>query len=410
VTLGLAAAAALLVNSAARADDGDYGVESAAWNGLRELVGIARGAGLDVETPSDLDLAKLTARDGLLLIYPIRPPPRLDLAAFMADGGRLGLADDFGAGGALLDGFRIVRGPPSHSDPASQLRGSRELLIAKPRLAHALSAGVLALVTNHPQALHHDQLEAIFALGSDGRDAIVLTGAVGNGRLVALADPSTLINNMLEFSGNRVFARNLVRYLAGGGRLFIATPATRFTGRYVGFGASDPLGGLRGALKRIAQIELPAAAVRAITAVLVALLLFAAGSTLPRRSTYRRAMALPAPDANGGFAGIVGYFARPGRNLLVPLMAYRNEFERQLATLRVELREPGQGAEVSVARGMATLPPELALQARTLRLELDGFALSHEQSSSPLRVTPRKFHALVTAGDRILAALESNAP
>ena len=131
----------------------------------------------------------------------------------MYEGGRLAIADDFGEGVA-------ARRLPHHAqragrtDDTRRLRGNRNVLIATPSVRHPLALDVLALVTNHPQVLHHDALEAIFSLSTTRASAVVLAGAVGQGRLVAIGDSSVLINNMLEFSGNRAFARNLVRYLA----------------------------------------------------------------------------------------------------------------------------------------------------------------------------------------------------
>lgn len=406
VFLGVTAAA-LWIPADVQADKDDYSVDSGAWNGLKDLVTIARAAGLSLETPSSLDLSLLNARDGLLLLYPTEPPPRPDLAAFMADGGRLGVADDFGAGKALLEGFRIGRSAPSSGVRALRLRDNQALRIAKPQFEHALSADVVALVTNHPQVLHHDALDAVFALG-DRADAIVLTGAVGNGRLVALADPSTLINNMLEFRGNRVFAGNLVRYLAHGGRLWIATPATTFTGHYAGLAVTDPLASLRTLLQRVATVSLPPAAIRATTAVIVALLLFASASALPRRSTYARAMALPTTDTNAGFAGQVRFFLRPRRSYLAPALAYRQEFEYRSAALHANSDDAQRNLSGTTgARSATTAPRDLLEQARAFRAELDALAVAAGRPPDLPRVTKRKFHDVVAVGDRILAALES---
>src|SRR5690606_20633598 len=137
---------------------------------------------------------------------------------------------------------------------------------------HPLTEGVRALVTNHPAVVHHPDLEPIFSFGE--RDAVVLAGAVGAGRLVTIGDPSVLINNMLELRGNQRFAENLVDYLAERrGRLFVITPDAQLVGRYGEPGADRPLHDLRALLERAAAAELPEGALRIVAAALAGILL-----------------------------------------------------------------------------------------------------------------------------------------
>jgi hypothetical protein len=392
--------AAVACAAIARADPGDYALSSRGWNGLAQLLAVAAESGVEVRAPARIDLSTLVARDGLLLVYPQRTPPRADLAAFMYEGGRLAIADDFGAGGALLEGFRIARrAPVVPGDGAVRLRGNRNVLIATSAVRHPLSRDVLALVTNHPQALHHDALQAIFGLDADGGTAVVLAGAVGRGRLVAIGDSSVLINNMLEFTGNRMFARNLVRYLAQDGRLWIAAADTELAGAYGGARAGDPLAGLRAGLSRLAQVQLPAAAVQASTAVIALLLVVAAATALPRRSSLVRAVSIPASETLAGFAGRIRYFASGGRDLLQPLLAFKLELERELsATLGVA--HPPSPLQIEAALRAAGHAEPFVASVRALLLELGAHALP-----SPPPVTPRKFSAIAAQGDRILAVL-----
>jgi hypothetical protein len=386
------------VTAIARADPEDYAPSGQGWNGLAQLLAVAAETGVEVRAPARIELSAISARDGLLLVYPERPPPRADLAAFMYEGGRLAIADDFGAGGALLEGFHIERSAPARGEDALRLRGNRNVLIATPRVRHPLSLDVLALVTNHPQSLHHEALEAIFGLDERGT-AVVLAGAVGRGRLVAIGDSSVLINNMLEFHGNRAFARNLVRYLAQNGRLWIASPGTELVGAYGGATSADPLAGLRAGLLRLSQVRLPAAAVQASTAVIALLVLLAAVTALPRRASLIRAVSIPASETLAGFAGRVRFFAAGNRDLLQPLLALKLEVEHELsAALRIP--HPPVPLQVEAALRAAGHPEPLVLSARALLLELGAHALP-----SPPAVTARKFHALVAEGDRILSAL-----
>jgi hypothetical protein len=401
---GLALAAALgLRSETARADDADYSVDSSAWNGLGDLLGLARGLGIEVRTGARIDLKSLRAQDGLLLVFPRQPPARADLSAFMYEGGRLAIADDFGAARSLLEGFGVQRHPPPQVAPERRLRGNPNVVIAKAGPAHPLNVGVGALVTNHPQTLGHVELEAIFSLGGQS-DAVVLSGAVGKGRLVAIGDPSALINNMLEFRGNRAFARNLLRYLSQGGRLWIASPETELTGHYGTVANSDPLLGLRAGLRRLAQVRLPESAVQLTTLVIAALLLLGAVTALPRRSSYARAVSMPVVENSGGFAGRVRFFMRRDSNLLTPLLVYKDELERRLLT-GLALKGESTLRELMDAMRNAGIERTLADETGALLNQLRELALAQDRAPAP-RIEAARFHAMVAQGDRILAAVD----
>jgi hypothetical protein len=389
--------------SSARAQDSDYAVSNRAWNGLSELIAIAREAKVDVQVGARIDLHGVKARDGMLVIYPQEALPRTDLTAFMYEGGRLAVADDFGTGGALLEGLGVHRHTPAPVAASQHLRGNLNVLIAKPGARHPLSENVQALVTNHPQALQHDELEAIFSLGGP-RDAVVLSGAVGKGRLVAISDSSVLINNMLELRGNRSFARNLVRYLAPNGRLWVATPTTELSGHYGNLAVTDPLLGLRAGLRRLAQARLPDAAVRITTLVVAALLVLGAATALPRRSSYLRAVSMPKVEASGGFAGRVRFFSKKEANLLVPLLAYKTELESQLLEALALKGEPTLRDLVDALKHAGVEPP-LVERAQGLLVELRALALAQDGPAPP-RIGKDRFHAMLADGDRILAAVE----
>ena len=386
-----------------RAEDTDYAPANQRWNGLSQLLAIARQSGTDVRAPARMNLGALRSEDGLLVVYPVQALPGADLSAFMSDGGRLCIADDYGTGGALLATFAIQRGTPHAAPPERRLRGNPNVLIARPELVHPLSQGVSALVTNHPQVLHHAALQAIFDL-DNGRDALVLTGAVGQGRLVALGDPSVLINNMLDFRGNRRFATNLIQYLAPHGRLFIVTPGTELIGRYGRLASGDPLGLLRTGLQRLSRVRLPPAAVRLSSLVLAAVLLVGAATALPRRSTYARAVSLPSFETVAGFAGRVRFFAGASDNLTTPLLSYKLELEKRLFG-SMALPRSASLHELEAAMQRAGLSQRAIDDARALLLELGRIALAHDQPAHRARVSAPEFHALVAAGDRILAAL-----
>jgi hypothetical protein len=415
--LGMTAVVAAVV---AAQTQPDYGVMSDAWNSLTELVRLGRASGASVTATTRLDLAKLTSRDGVLVVFPSEEPPREDLAAFLHDGGRVAIADDFGAAEGWLSGFAIRRVGLPAGATAPRLRGNRNVLIAEPSAAHPLSRDVQALVVNHPAVLQHAELAPVMELAGGG--AVVLAGAVGQGRLVVLSDPSALINNMLELSGNRRFASNLLGYLGqGGGQVFIVAGDARFAGRYGELAKTEKMARLKNTLERVARVKLPEGTLRVLSAMLAVAMLLSALSAVPRRTQYLAAMRRARPPAVpvfAGDAGVLAYFASAGeddpgagavRNLLVPLLRYRHGFEHALAE-RLAL-EPGTRSRPSVhalleAASRSGLTRDQQAELKALLDELATMAIASENPSPPY-VTERKFRAAVGSGERMLSALEA---
>lgn len=288
------AIALLSLRATGQGTQDDYDPASGDWNGLRALVSLGAEAGVAVRAPTTVEVGSLTPGDALLIVYPTRPLPRADLARFVHAGGRLAVADDYGTGAALLGAFEIGRHAPGTTDASHRLRDNRNLIVAEPRGAHPLTRGVTALMTNHPQALHHASLVPIATLSGD-QGALVLVGAVGAGRLVAIGDGSVLINNMLEFPGNRAFAVNLFRYLARNGRVVIAAGDTPITGAFDAARDSNPLRAIRAEVDRLARVQLPPDGLRALTAAIAAVVFLAAITSLPRRAHWRRTTRVHTP-------------------------------------------------------------------------------------------------------------------
>jgi hypothetical protein len=204
------------------------------WEGCARLVEIAReqvGAGRVVVT-DELDYGHLGAADGVLLLHPEGAYDVDELSTFMKQGGRLAIVDDFGDGDRLLERFRITRAA-APTNPLHMLRGNPQLPIAEPSSLHPIVADVAQVVLNHPTTVRHPDLSTLLRIPLQGGDAgpdVALAGQVGEGRLVAIGDPSMFINSMVRYPGNRAVARNLAEYLVegsserrGGARLFIVT-------------------------------------------------------------------------------------------------------------------------------------------------------------------------------------------
>ena len=187
----------------------DYRPDSPAWNGLSSFLDEVRAAGCGLTTTDHVDWSQLGPRDVLFFVYPQSQIDRGALASYLNGGGRLLLADDFGAAGDALLALELRRHPARLESVPRDPRHP-ELPIAKAGLLTTLGRSTPEVLANHPAAFE-TALPATFAF-SPGQ-ALVVEGKVGRGRFVALADPSVLINNMLEVPGNRAFARSLVSEL-----------------------------------------------------------------------------------------------------------------------------------------------------------------------------------------------------
>jgi hypothetical protein len=196
-------------------------------------------------------------------------------------------------------------------------------------------------MTNHPATLVTD-LPSVFVTGDPPR-TLVAVGAIGEGRLVIVGDPSTLINNMLEVEGNRRFARNVLRYLAGdeGRRLILVTG--RFGQQVGGAGVSGTVGQARRELNiRLARLsdslaaltnrERPPRWLIALATVLSIVLLGVVIFQLkPRPRLYSGRWLRPlAEERSAGFVGTLEYFKHPRATHLYPLMILKRIFEERL--------------------------------------------------------------------------------
>lgn len=385
---------------AQRSETGDFAPSSSRWNGLRALLDVAESESINLDTPARVDLDELEPDTALLILHPAERLPVEALTTFVQGGGRLAIADDFGAGDQFLAVFGMRRGATTSRPPA--LRGNPELLVAAPRPGHPLATGVSGLISNHPQALLHDELRPVFAFSDD--EALVLTGAVERGRLVAIGDPSVLINNMLEFRGNRRFAENLLHYLATdeGRRVILATPETEIVGRRGD--ASDRINDLRDLLRAASTQPMPPMALTIGSLLLLALSLTFALSSMPLRSPYRAIHLHPPVPIPGGFVGRVAFFERHRPRLAHAAATYLFELEEALAKV---LSRP-----VSEVRATLESDPELGLRASE-RAELLGLLAELEQIRNqldnppgPPKVSTQKLERMVTLGERLLGKID----
>jgi hypothetical protein len=392
-------------------DVGDFDPASSDWNGLSDLVVLA-GEGASVVR--DLDAATLTSRDAVILIAPREAPPAEPLIAAMREGGRVVIADDYGAGGPILRAFHIERRAPHDTEDTLRLRGNPQLLVARPAMQHPLTMGVDALVTNHPQIVVHRPdasaadrapLPPIFEIATG--EAVVLAGAVGDephqGRLVVLSDPSVLINNMLEMRGNRRFAENLIAFVRRPeGRVLILPPDARIHGRFGESTLTDPLAGLRAVLDEINRASFPPAFLRVLAAGIAVVLLWLAVYVLPKVSPYGSASFATRPAAEGGFVGRVGWYSARAGDLTEPFLVYKFELETELHA-RLGLAGRASVNDVATAMEKRGLSPSEVQMARALLVELSRTQDVAERNAGDHPIGEARLAAFVQRGDALLA-------
>ena len=169
---------------------------------------------------------------------------------------------------------------------------------------------------------------------------------------LAVGDPSIVMNSMLRYSGNKAFARGLVRYAVDadawgsrGGRLFIASG---------GFGQRGSFGGdadtfaewlreVRDLVEQIRREGLPAILAWSAAAALGLALIVWVGSRagrLHKPVVPRFTRSIPAA-AQGGVAGHAAVIAAPQTTRVLAILELKSALEEQLATLLGLSKVPG---------------------------------------------------------------------
>ena len=326
------------------------------WEGASELVRLAK-AELEpghVVTTTQIDFSELKPEDGLLLLYPERSLDETELSKFMRAGGRVVLLDDYGRGDSLLSAFNMHR-VPAPRNPAESLRHNPQLALAEPASAHPVVADVNRVVTNHPIGLQHPDLSPVLKIRSANRDpdvTVAVAGAVGQGRLLAVGDPSIVMNSMLRYAGNKAFARGLIHYAVDsdawgkrGGKLYIAAGTFEQKGAYGGEenALSSFFRDLKDLMDQIRKEGLPAVLAWGASIALGLALVVWVGSRagrLHKPLVPRFTRKIPAV-AQGGVAGHAAVIAAPQTTRVLAVLELKSALEEQLAGVLGLQRVPG---------------------------------------------------------------------
>lgn len=379
---------------------GHYRPDPGQWQGISDFVALAAESGINVDLPERLDPADLTETDAVLILHPTSELPHRALRDFLRSGGRLAIADDFGAGDSFLAGYGITRIRPPIGET---FRDNPALLVARPHAQHPLLEDVPFLLTNHPQALRHAELSPVLVFGAlPGQRprqsvGLVLAGAIERGRLVAIGDPSIFIDGMLSIPGNRQFARNLLAYLdaGAGSRVLIVTPQTELVG---GEGTGQPLAKIQQWLRDAAGAHTPSAAFTIFVLTAVSVFGIVLASSFPRQSPYTAARLLQRPTNYGGFAGRVE-LGSESSDVGHALRVYKFEFEAEVARF---LGVPASRNLGEAARRLGD--PKLQNSLLALLRELQAHLIQEDQEGSQL--SRRQFERLVDRGEALLQRLQ----
>lgn len=394
------------------------------WEGLGDFVALARaelGAARVVPT-ARLDYTKLSRDDAVLIFY---PQARLDiesLVAFMSGGGRVLLFDDFGTGDDLLRYFSLQR-VPSPAHPAESLRQNPQLAIAEPAGAHPVVHEGLRVVTNHPTGFRHPDLSPILRIRAVGEPDVIVAvaGAVGKGRLLAIGDPSTAMNSMLRYPGNRTFARGMVQYAVAddgwgrrGGRLYVVSGSFEQLGSLGAHEGSFAMK-LRAAtdsLDEVRESGLSAPFAYALAALFGLGVVLWVGSRAGRPHTpstprYARPVSLVEQGGVAGHGAVVG---APKTPRVLAMLELKVALEEELCGLLGLDKVPAADALASQVAERRLLGTEGVLELRQLLLRmaaLETMLISKKQS--PGRVADHDVVAAATVVGRIVAEARANA-
>jgi hypothetical protein len=234
VLAGLLIAVVLGVGVAASTSGAAFGAYNAEWDGASDLRAIGTDAGADVEIVRNVTAYRdHEANETVAVILsPDRDytqEEREQLGTFVREGGTLLVAEDFGTrGNDLLAGV----GASARFD-GGLLRDEREYYRA-PALPEAtnvseqpLTDGVGSLALNYGTPVQPGEATVLVSTSEFGYvdrnrngeldDAetlgsypVATVESVGEGRVIAVGDPSLLINAMVERPGNRAFATNVL--------------------------------------------------------------------------------------------------------------------------------------------------------------------------------------------------------
>jgi hypothetical protein len=217
----------------------DFMRSNPSWNGLKDF---SHKTHADMAT----SLSKVeTGPERVLLTIPYLQYNDNDLqkiTGFVQGGGTLLVLDDYGYGNQILEGLGLdmrFDGKPM-LDPYLCYR-NQKLPIITDLAPYMQDSGIKSLILNHATALNVSGSGQILARSSDSayidrnensfRDAgepqgpfvIAAKAALGQGTVIAVADPSLLINSMEDRADNEAFIDELISVAGENPKIYVDT-------------------------------------------------------------------------------------------------------------------------------------------------------------------------------------------
>ncbi len=218
--------------------NGDFRVENPSWNGLSTLESKAKliSIGMFDSLPSN-------PKGTTLLLVPYESFSDSELSQlknYVSGGGTLVILDDFGFGNQVLSGVGLkmrFTGVPM-LDPLYNYKDKW-----LPKIADFSNASVVAnvssIVLNHASCLNNTSEATVIAYSStfsfldvngdgswsqnepNGPFPVVAYNQVGQGVVIAISDPSLMINGMIGLDDNLQFINNVVDMQGGNPKIFV---------------------------------------------------------------------------------------------------------------------------------------------------------------------------------------------
>lgn len=218
----------------------DYDPGNTRWNGLSYLKETANEAKVDIHFLRQVDWANLKPTDVLVFLFPRSPLPPEDAERFVSDGGSMVILDDFGSSPEFLEKLGILRmsGKPEHVDFHQKNPAFPEF---RPPSNHFLFFNIAGtdsvVVANHPgrYRVQPPARPLLSYNGGSGQDVFLAESHLGKGGVVAVADSSLVINEMLRKHGNKQLTANLLRYFCVSDpcSAYVVLPDAGHGGQYV---------------------------------------------------------------------------------------------------------------------------------------------------------------------------------
>ncbi len=206
----------------------DFRIENPFWNGCRDIKADVTLGTLESLT----SLPDLPPESTVILVpYSEFSLEELDeIKSFVASGGRLVIADDYGCGNQVLEYLGLAArfsGQPM-LDPLHCYKNSRLPVIYHFK-QDSLTASIFSLTLNHATCLENVAVNDALAVSSSfsfldnngngkwdqgentGPLPVMSRQTLGKGSVVLISDPSVLINSMEGMEGNHQFLVNLVK-------------------------------------------------------------------------------------------------------------------------------------------------------------------------------------------------------